>query len=125
MPPASTTVRLAGIGLATATFVLAPTRAVHGKVNFSKFTISATSTFNIVIRSLDPKGTSLNLVGNHCQTSTPVSLTFSGPFQVIGQSTYTGTYTIPPLANCELLTTVLNTMVPGPGNAFSATFSPA
>jgi hypothetical protein len=123
LPPASTTVSLAGIGLATATFTLAPTKQVTGKIN-SALLIKARSTFNIKVTSLDPKGTSINLVGNACMTSSAVTLSFSGTLNVIGTTTVSGSYTIPPLAHCGLLTVALNAELAGPGNTFTATMTP-
>jgi hypothetical protein len=125
LPPASTTVSLAGIGLATATFKLAPVKPVTGTVNFSTLAVTATATFNVLVTSVDPLGLPVNLVGNHCGTSKPVSVTFAGVLSLSGSSTFSGTYTIPPLKRCELATPALNLVIPGPGNKFSASFSPS
>lgn len=124
LPPASTTVSLAGIGLATATFKLSETKQVTGKVNLNALTVTATSSFNVLVTSVKPLGLPLNLVGNSCGTSKPVSVTFSGPFSFSGASTFSGKYTIPPLQHCELATTALNLVIPGPGNVFKASFAP-
>jgi hypothetical protein len=125
LPPASSTVKLAGIGLAKATFTMVPTKPVIGKINFNNFTMTSTSVFNIHVNSVDPVGTSLNLVGNSCTTSQPVTLKLGGALDIFGSSTFSGTYTIPPLANCGLSTVVLNQLLAGPGNTLTATFAPA
>jgi hypothetical protein len=125
LPPATSPVKIEGIGVAQATFVMAPTKPVTGRVNFKKFTITSHSTFNIDVTSLTPNGTSVNLVGNQCKTATPVTLTLTGPFQAIGSSTYTATYTIPPFANCLAMTPLLTEQVSGPDNGITATFAPA
>lgn len=125
LPPASTTVSLAGLGLAQATFSLAPTKGVAGKVNLRTFVVVATSTFNILVTSVDPVGTSLNLVGPHCRTSTPISLTFSGQISPLGSSTVSGSYTIPSFEDCHLAAPVLSAAISGPGNTFTATMTPA
>jgi hypothetical protein len=125
LPPASTTVSLAGIGLVTATFVLSPVGKITGHVNFSTFEVTSTAKFNVLVTSVEPLGLPVNIVGNSCGTSTPVSVTFSGKFSLSGSSAFSGTYTIPPLSNCELATPALNLLIPGPGNVFSATFAPA
>lgn len=125
LPASATTVKLLGIGVARATIGIAPTKPVTGKVNFSTFTITTTSTFNLQVRSLAPAGTSVNLVGSHCQTATPITLTLTGPFQAIGSSTYTGSFTIPPFTNCQGLALVLTEQASGPGNTFTGTFAPA
>ena len=125
LPPATTTVKLAGIGLANATFQMTETQPVTGSVNFSTFVVTATATFNVLIKSVDPLGLPINLVGNSCGTSKPVSVTFTGKASLTSASAFTGTYTLPPLSHCGLLTTALNLVIPGPGNTFSATFTPA
>lgn len=125
LPPASTTVSLAGIGLATATFKLAETKPVTGKVNLNALTVTSTASFNVLVTSVTPLGLPVNLVGNSCGTSKPVSVTFSGKFSFSGSSTFSGDYTIPPLQHCELATTALNLVIPGPGNVFKASFAPA
>jgi hypothetical protein len=125
LPPASTTVSLAGVGLATATFKLAETKQVTGKVNLNNLTVTSTASFNVLVTSVKPLGLPVNLVGNSCGTATPVSVTFSGKFSFSGASKFSGKYTIPKLQKCELLTPVLNQVIPGPNNVFSASFSPA
>jgi hypothetical protein len=125
LPPASTTVSLAGIGLATATFQLKQAKPITGKVNLNALKVTATAVFNVLVTSVKPLGLPVNLVGNSCGTSKPVSVTFSGPFSFSGASKFSGTYTIPPLQNCQLATVALNQVIPGPGNVFSATFAPA
>ena len=125
LPSSKSPVALAGVGLAHATIVMAPTRPVTGKVNFQKFTITSTSQFYIDVKSLTPNGTSVNLVGNSCKTAKPITLTLTGPFVVIGRSTFTATFTIPPFANCLALTPLLTQQVSGPGNVITAIFSPA
>jgi len=125
LPPASTTVSLAGIGLATATFELAQAKPITGKVNLNNLTVTSTATFNVLVTSVKPLGLPINLVGNSCSTSKPVSVTFSGKFSFSGASKFSGTYTIPPLQHCELATTALNLVIPGPGNVFNASFAPA
>lgn len=123
LPPASTTVSVAGIGLATATFELSPVKPVVGKVNFSTFAVTATAEFNVLVTSVKPLFLPLNLVGNSCGTSQPVTVTFSGTFSLTAKSTFSGTYTIPPLSHCGLATPALNVVIPGPGNVFNASFS--
>ncbi len=63
----------------------------------------------------------MNLVGNNCGTSQPVSVTFSGTFSLTAKSTFSGTYTIPPFAHCGLATLLINLTLPGPGNTISLT----
>lgn len=125
LPPASTTVALAGVGLVTATFSLVETRPVVGTVDLAALTVTARSSFNVDIDSVDPLGLPVNLVGNSCTTSSPVTVTFAGAFSLTGATSLSGDYTIPPLTGCGLLTPALNLLIPGPGNTFTAAFSPA
>lgn len=125
LPEAHTTVRLAGIGLATATFELAPTAPVTGTVNFSNLAVTASASFNVLVPSVSPLGLPVNLVGNSCGTARPVHVTFSGTFSFGSASKFAGTYTIPPLKTCGLATPALNLVIPGPGNTFDAAFAPA
>jgi hypothetical protein len=125
LPPATTTVRLAGIGLARATFQISEVQPVTGHVDFTTLQATATSVFNIkVVRASLVLLPFLNLVGNSCTTSTPVTVTMSGVASLTAPSTFSGTYTIPPLAHCGLATTALNLVVPGPGNTFTAVATP-
>ncbi len=124
LPPASTTVSLGGIGLAKATFKLAETKPVTGKVNLNTLKVTSTASFNVLVTSVTPLGLPINLVGNSCGTSKPVSVTFSGKFSFSGASKFSGDYTIPPLQNCQLATAALNLVIPGPNNVFSASFAP-
>jgi hypothetical protein len=125
LPPASTTVNIAGIGVAKATFSLSQVKPVIGTVNLSTLTAVATASFNVLVVSVEPLGLPVNVVGNHCGTATPVTVTFSGPISLKGSSHFSGNYTIPPLSRCGLATPALNLLVPGPGNVFTASFSPA
>jgi hypothetical protein len=144
LPNTTFTQSEAGVGLVTATAAIVQTKPVSGHVNIGNFSVSATSTFNIrivtmylatpTLPTLPSLGIPLplpiaipqvNLVGNSCSTSTPVSVTMKGTAHLTGSSTFKGTFTIPDFANCGAMTTVLNQEIPGPGNTFSATASPA
>ena len=123
LPPAQTTVSLVGIGLATAGFDVAPVGPVKGHVNLSNLTLTATSVFNARIPYVHPLGLPINLVGSSCETATPISITFTGKVNFSG-STFSSSYTIPSFKTCGLATTAINLIIPGPGNTFSARFSP-
>jgi hypothetical protein len=126
LPPASSTLSLAGLPLATATFEMAPTGPITGHVDLATLTATTTASFNIKLTSLRPTILPfLNLVRPTCRTATPVSLTMSGPINLAGSSQFSGEYAIPRFRDCGLLTTVLNLLIPGDGNTFSATFAPA
>jgi hypothetical protein len=145
LPPTSFTVNEAGLPLATATAQIVEAKPVTGKVNLSKFFVTATSTFNLKILSIVPVTPSLtsvgglplpvpplplppvppvNLVGNACTTATPIVVTMSGIADPSKPSTFKGTFTIPKFKTCGALTAVLNQVIPGPGNTFIATARP-
>ena len=125
LPAAKSTIKLGGsVPLATATFKMAETRPVTGKVDLTTLKVTTKASFNIQVTDLEAGGVPVNLVGDHCATSTPITLTMSGKASLTGSSTFKGSYTIPSFAHCELLTAVLDAAVSGPGNSFAATFSP-
>ena len=66
----------------------------------------------------------MNLVGNNCKTSSPVSVTMSGIAKIGQKSTFKSGFFIPNFANCQAMTTLLNQEVPGPGNTFTAVAEP-
>jgi hypothetical protein len=125
LPPAQTTLSLAGIGLVTAGFEIVPLGPVTGHVDLSTSFVTTTSTFNVRIPYVYPLGLPINLVGPNCVTSTPITLTIKGKANLFGTSNFKGKFTIPPLKDCQLATLALNLVIPGPGNKFSAAFSPA
>jgi hypothetical protein len=121
LPPAKFTFKLAGVlPLVTATAKIASTKPVTGNLDVSTFVVTATATFNIRILSAYATGTTVNLVGNSCETKTAVTVTMSGDANFGSPSTFSGTYTLPDLQNCGLATTALNLVLPGPGNTFTA-----
>ena len=128
LPPAKLSLKLAGIvPLVTATVKIVQTKPVTGSVDLSTapFQVTATSTFNIQITSAYAGILPINLVGNSCTTSTPVSVTMTGAAQPGAPASFSGPFTVPPLKSCGLLTPALNLVVPGPGNTFSANATPA
>ncbi len=124
LPSATTTLKIAGIGLATVTVSLTQTKATTGTFNFTTFLVRATSTFNIHVDSVKPLGLPVNLVGSHCTTTTPVALRFSGVVSPFGGGTVSGKYTIPPLTRCRASTSALNVALAGGGNTFTAAMAP-
>ena len=129
LPPAKIKMKLAGIvPLVTATVRINQTKPVHGTIDLETsypYQVVATATFNIRIISAYAGVVPVNLVGDTCMTSTPVSVTMSGGARFGQASTFSGTYTIPPLKTCGALTVALNQVIPGPGNTFTAVATPA
>jgi hypothetical protein len=126
LPPATKKITLFGLPLASATFAITENGPITGHVDLAtmKATVTASFNFNIKQASLSILPW-LNLVGSTCTGAQPVTVTMSGPVSLTGPSTFSSTYTIPPFKGCGLLITpVLNLIIPGPGNTFSATFAP-
>ena len=151
LPPASFTYAVEGLVPVTATAAIVQVKPVTGHVNIGNFHVTATATFNIhiltayvstpTLPTLPTLPVSLpvtlpsiplppvtippvNLVGNSCQTATPISVTMSGTAHLGSASKFTGTFTIPDFANCGPATSVLNQLIPGSGNTFSAVATP-
>jgi hypothetical protein len=127
LPPSETTLPLAGIvPLAAVGTEVVPTGQITGHVDLATSTITTTSSFHLRIRYVRPLGLPLNLVGNRCQTSRPITLTTSGTIDLATQAgTLSGEFAIPPLQNCGLITPLLNPLVTGEGNTFTASVRPA
>ena len=122
LPAAKAPFKAAGFPLAMATFKMTEVKPVSGNLNLDTLIVTATSVVSIQIVSINPiYMPTLNLVGNNCKTSKPVTVTMSGRFDA---NVFSGTYTIPPLQNCGASTAALNLVVPGPGNTFTAVATP-
>jgi hypothetical protein len=126
LPPAAKTISLAGIPLATATFAMKENGPITGHVDLATQTVTVNTSFTFSITSatlsLAPR---LNLVGNNCRGVSPISVDMSGPVNLTGSSTFSSTYTVPKFTGCGLLLTpILNLIIPGSGNTFTATFAP-
>jgi len=66
--------------------------------------------------------------GDNCRTKTPVTFTIESPsdqpFDTIEGGLVTGTYTLPPLENCGILTSILNLKMAGEGNTIELQMTP-
>jgi hypothetical protein len=124
LPPANVRIQPLGpIPLADATFQIAPA-FVTGKVDLATFQVQTHAEFDIKVTKVSPAGLPVNLVGDQCTTSKPVAVDIGGKADLVNGSTFTGTYTIPPLKTCGLLTPALSAVMSGPGNTFTGTFTP-
>jgi hypothetical protein len=125
LPPATTRIDLLGLlPIVDATFAISQVRPITGHVDLSTLHVTSTAVFDIRVLSAKPLGTNVNLVGDNCRTSRPISVTMAGTADLVHGSTFTGTYTIPPLENCGLVTAALNVAIAGDGNTFTGTFTP-
>ena len=135
LPPVKFTFSQAGVPLANATAQIVSAKPITGTINLKTFKVTTTSTFNMRIVSayaatptvpvLGPLPVPpVNLVGDKCTTETPIVVTMSGIAKIGQKSTFTGSFTIPKFKTCSVMTPILNQLVPGPGNTFSATATP-
>jgi hypothetical protein len=125
LPPATTQVELFGLPLANAAFEVAPTGPATGTVDLATLTAELTASFDLKISYLRPIIFPINLVGSRCQTSEAITVTMSGQIDLAAGSVISGDFTIPRFESCGLTTLALNLLVPGPGNTFTATATPA
>jgi hypothetical protein len=126
LPSATQKIAILGIPLASATFAMKSNGPITGHVDLATMSVSVTASFNFNITrasaSLLPQ---LNLVGNNCHGSKPITQTLTGPINLAGANTFSSTFSIPKFADCGLLVTpLLNLIIPSDGNTFSATFAP-
>ena len=125
LPPAQVHMQALGLlPLVDATFQIAPA-FVSGHVDLATLQVTTNSTFNINVTKVTAAGLPANLVGDQCTTSKPVSVAIGGKADLVNGSTFTGTYTIPPLKTCGALTPALSAVMSGPGNTFTGTFTPS
>jgi hypothetical protein len=78
----------------------------------------------VTLPSLPTTVPPVNMVGTSCFTA-PITMILQGITNAGTLSKLTGTFTIPDFTACGALTTLLNTLLPGPGNTFSATATPS
>jgi hypothetical protein len=127
VPQFSTRLKVLGLPV-DATLQLVEAQPVAGTVTFGSpnITIDATTAATLRITRLSSPLVPLNLVGNQCRTSEPVVLPlhYVGPLNLSTGFTFQGTTTIPRLTHCGLATPLLNQLMAGSGNAFTATISP-
>lgn len=126
LPPASKTIKLFGLPIATTTFAMSQNGPITGHVDLATMTVTVNSSFNFAIKSATlPWLPWWNIVGNSCRGTQPIDVSMSGPVNLAGASSFTATYALPKLTGCGFATPLMNLIIPGGGNTFSATFGPA
>lgn len=127
LPPASKSIELFGMPIASTTFAMTQNGPITGHVDLATMTATVNTSFNFAITKATLSFLPwLNLVGSSCRGSAPINVTLSGPVSLTGTSSFSATYTLPKLTGCGfLLTPILNLIIPGPGNTFTASFGPA
>jgi hypothetical protein len=125
LPPATVTINLFGVlPAADASFVMEAAGPITGHVDLATFAVDTTASFNVRLAKLSPHGTSINLVGDTCMTSSPVTVRMQGVVNPATGGTFASTYTIPDFKGCGPLTPAITAFVAGPGNTFVASFAP-
>jgi hypothetical protein len=127
LPPTSTTFSALGLLPVSATVTFAEVGKIKGKLFANpKPAVSADSAYAIGLSNVTVAGIPTP-VGSNCATTQPVQIDVASPtgkpFDLTKGGVLTGTYTIGDFANCGLTTTLINLLVPGPGNTVSLTLS--
>jgi hypothetical protein len=88
-------------------------------------TVTARSSVVIGLTDVRVLGVPVVTPTHRCRTTTPADIGLtSGPgFDPIAGGTLSGTYTIPRFESCGLVTPVVNSSIPGPGNTIDLTIS--
>jgi len=126
LPPATGSFKELGIVPVTATVALVQNGPTTGTIDVNTGAVSTTSHVTLQITSLNVAGLPVP-VGSSCESATPASITLASQpgFSITNGGTVSGTYTIPPFANCGLITPVLNLTIAGPNNTISLTLGKA
>ena len=122
LPNATGSFKEAGVVPVTATTQFINDGPTTGTVNPDTGAVATTSKITMRIVSLTVGGVP-QLVGNSCQTITPVTVQVSSQpgWSIIKGGTLAGTYTIPQFHHCLLDTLLINLTLPGPGNTITLT----
>ncbi|UIJ34371.1 hypothetical protein [Allobranchiibius sp. GilTou73] len=116
LAPTSTDIKLAGLPLAKATIAIENVGKATGTIDYQN-KVSVTQRVNLHITSLNPLGLPVNLVGNDCKTSTPVTLNLTGKVTgLFDPFSLSGTFSIPKFAGCGLATPAVSALTSGDGN---------
>jgi hypothetical protein len=126
LPPATGSFKELGLIPVTATVAFLQDGPTTGTVNLNTGAVTTMSNITLQITSLSVAGLPVP-VGPSCESATPASVSLASQpgFSIVKGGTVSGTYTIPPFANCGLTTPVLNLTVTGPGNTISLTLGKA
>jgi hypothetical protein len=126
LPPATGSFKEFGLIPVTATAAFIQNGPTTGKIDLSTGAVTTTSKITMQITSLTVAGLPVP-VGPACESATPASITLTSQpgFSVVNGGKVSGTYTVPPFANCGLTTALLNLTIPGPGNTITLTLGKA
>jgi hypothetical protein len=120
LPPTTTSFKALGLLPTTATVTFVPAGPVTGALSARpNVMITSTATYYLRLSNVAVAGLPA-FVGDHCQTTQPVTIPANTPdgqtFDITTGGTVTGTYTIGEFGDCGLITPLINLLVPGPGN---------
>jgi hypothetical protein len=126
LPPATGSFKELGLIPVTATAAFIQNGPTTGTVDLNTGAVTTTSSITLQITALSVAGVPVP-VGPSCESVAPASVTLTSQpgFSIVKGGTVSGTYTVPPFANCGLVTPVLNLTVSGPGNTLSLTLGKA
>jgi len=126
LPPATGSFKEFGLIPVTTTVAFIQNGPTKGSVDLNTGTVTTTSKITLQITNLSVAGIPVP-VGPACESATPASiaLTSQPGFNIANGGKVSGTYTVPPFANCGLITPVLNLTITGPGNTISLTLGKA
>jgi hypothetical protein len=121
LPASETELDLVGLPLAKAGFATEPIGQTTGTVNLADLTVSTSTELDILLTYLRPTLLPfVNLVGRNCQTREPITIETDGAIDLAAGIEISGEFTIPKFENCGLVTPILNLLIPGDGNTFTA-----
>jgi hypothetical protein len=130
IPDFTTTVRILGLVPSQVTLSIKETKPTAGTISFDEdgtATTHATVSTDVRIKKLSMLGLSVP-PGANCHTSSPVVLPLNGSATLAQLGTqglsFTGTYNLPQLTGCGLLTPTLNLLMAGPNNPFALSLKP-
>jgi hypothetical protein len=125
LPPATVSFQEYGLPVsATANFIQdGPTT---GQINIQNGSVKTKSKITLQLTTLTIAGVTLTMPAT-CESATPavIKLASQKGFSVIKGGNLAGTYTLPPVAGCGLITPLLNLIFPGPGNTIALTLGAA
>jgi hypothetical protein len=126
LPPATGSFKELGLIPVTATVAFLQDGPTTGTVDLNTGAVTTMSNITLQITSLSVGGLPVP-VGPSCESATPaaVALASQPGFSIVKGGTVSGTYTVPPFANCGLVTPVLNLTITGPGNTITLTLGKA
>jgi hypothetical protein len=126
LPPATGSFKELGLIPVTATAAFIQNGPTTGTVDLNTGAVTTMSNITLQITALSIAGLPVP-VGPACESATPASVTLTSQpgFSIVKGGTVSGTYTLPPFANCGLVTPILNLTITGPGNTLSLTLGKA